>query len=85
MAIVAKWKGKRSDEPGFEFLAAAPARDLDETDWHNLSEESREVVRQSPLYTVSEPRAETAEREAQAAERQQARAERQAAERQTGG
>lgn len=37
---------------GTEFIQGIPARDLDDTDWHNLSEEARAYVKSDRLYTL---------------------------------
>lgn len=61
MAQTARYKGD-----GSEYLSGVPARNLDEDDFHNLTDEQKAAVQRSPLYDL---RGAGAEREARAAER----------------
>lgn len=47
--IRARWKG---GNPENGYLPGIPARDLDEDEWRDLSNEERASARRSPLYTV---------------------------------
>jgi hypothetical protein len=53
MAVKARWTGKKSDHPNFEFLGGVPARSLSEEEYDALPKELRKAVDESPLFSVA--------------------------------
>lgn len=59
MALKARWKGRRPDEDGFEFLQGVPSRDLEDEEFEALSDDQKAAVLSTTrLYTVRGARSE---------------------------